>query len=78
MLPGGTPAERQQREREAQEAQDALNVPVQVQVPPCDLFEVLPNPEMCPHGRECLEEDGCYIAYIQRKVHHPNKIQKNL
>lgn len=26
---------------------------------------------MCPHGRECLEEDGCYIAYIQRKVKSP-------
>lgn len=64
----GPPGMREQREREALEAQEAYAHSREIDVPPCDLFELALLPELCPHGGDCLEDEGCYIARIQRKV----------
>lgn len=36
----------------------------------------MPLPDLCSHGSECLSEEGCYIARIQRKVIRPVKLHK--
>ncbi|XP_047004611.1 putative methyltransferase NSUN7 [Schistocerca americana] len=40
-----------------------------LQVPPCDLFEVGTLPDMGPNGEDHhnFEEEGCYLAVLQRK-----------
>ncbi|RZF46255.1 hypothetical protein LSTR_LSTR013332 [Laodelphax striatellus] len=42
---------------------------ITINVPACDLFELSPLPDLCPHRDECLklEEEGTYIAVIKRK-----------
>lgn len=40
------------------------------QVPPCDIFELRALPTLCSDKDVCvnLEEQGCYLAYVRRKV----------
>ncbi|KAK6626085.1 hypothetical protein RUM43_006389 [Polyplax serrata] len=62
----GKPSSREQREKEAQEAREAAP-PKEVEVPPCDLFEVVSLPDLCSHGPNCFSDEGCFLAKIQRK-----------
>ncbi|KAL0272729.1 UNVERIFIED_CONTAM: hypothetical protein PYX00_005590 [Menopon gallinae] len=65
--PIGIPGMSREREKEVQAVQEPPPEPKELVIPPCDLFELVPLPDLCSHGSECLSEEGCYIARIQRK-----------